>query len=240
MSEHSAPAVGAAAASTRVREAWEARFGGIDDSRVKWGYGVWACAGVAIAVPEIWAFAGKPGFKTISETVGHLERLWNPTAIIVVALLAVLVANVVKFSLPGAARTVEQADGRTVGHTKAGRFTWSPDDVKDFPFRYLPMAFAAVILPSVLVATLSDDQWILGYVMYGLIATFAVAVPSVLAFVFKREVPFATLFQTIADLERRSHLVAMVVVAGLTVLLVHLSLYPWPDIFKDTPTFGAR
>jgi hypothetical protein len=238
MSEHSAPAVGAGASLARVRAAWRARFGGID-SRVKWGYGVWGCAGVVIAIPEIWSAVSAPGFKTISETVGHLERLWNPTAIIVVALLAVAAANVVRFSLPGTLRTIDQADGRTVGHTAAGRFAWSPEAVSDFPFVYLPIAFAAVALPSALVAILSDDAWVLGDVLYGLIATFAVAIPSVLAFAFKREVPFATLFQTLADLERRSHLVAVGIIAGLAVLLVHLSLYPWPDIFRHNPHFGA-
>jgi hypothetical protein len=233
-----APAVGAAAPPVRVRRAWRARFGQID-SRVKWGYAVWGSAGIVIAIPEIWSAIATPGFKTISETVGHLERLWNPTAIIVVALLAVLAANVVRFSLPGTSSTIKQVDGRTVGLTGAGRFAWSPDDVDDFPFFYLPGSFLAVSVPSVLVAILSDDAWILGYVLYGLIATFAVTIPAVLAFALKREVPFATLFQTVADLERRSHLVAVGIIAGLAVLLVHLSLYPWPDIFKVHPKFGA-
>jgi hypothetical protein len=234
-----APAVGAAAPPrARVRRAWQARFGGIDP-RVKWGYAVWGTAGIVIAIPEIWSAISPPGFRTISETTGHLERIWNPTAIIVVALLAILVANVARFSLPGSSKRIEQADGRTVGHTDAGRFAWSPGDVQDFPIYYLPGAFIGVVVPSVLVAILSDDRWILGYVLYGLIATFGVTIPSGLAFAFKREVPFATLFQTLADLERRSHLVAMGIIAGLTVLLVHLTLYPWPDIFKVHPKFGA-
>jgi hypothetical protein len=131
--EHLAPAVGAAGSSARARAAWNARFGDVE-SRVKWGYGVWACAGVVIAIPEIWSAISPPGFVTISETVGHLESLWNPTAIIVVALIAAAAVNVVRFSLPGSSRTVRQADGHVVGHTEAGRFSWRPREVTDFPF----------------------------------------------------------------------------------------------------------
>jgi hypothetical protein len=234
-----APAVGAAPPLLdRVRRAWQARFGGIDP-RVKWGYAVWGTAGVVIAIPEIWSAITTPGWKTISGTVGHLEWHWNAVAIIVVALIAIVAAHAVRFSLPRDPKGVRQADGKTLGRTPGGRFTRSPDEVGDFPFWYLPVAVVAVIVPSALVAILSSDQWVLGYVMYGLIATFGVAIPSLLAFLLKKDVPFSTLARTIADLEHRSHLVAMVIIAGLAVLLVHLSLYPWPDIFKAHPTFGA-
>jgi hypothetical protein len=234
-----APAVGAAAPpSVRVRRVWQARFGGIEP-RDRWGYAVWGSAGVAIAIPEIWSAITTPGWKTISETVGHLEWHWNAVAIIVVAVIAIVAAHAVRFSLPRDPKIVKQADGKTLGRTPGGRFTRSPDEADAFPFWYLPVAFVSVIVPSALVAVLSSDQWVLGYVMYGLIATFAVTIPSLLAFAVKKDVPFSTLARTIADLEHRSHLVAMVIIAGLAVLLIHLSLYPWPDIFKAHPTFGA-
>ena len=49
--------------------------------------------------------------------------------------------------------------------------------------------------------------------------------PSLLASVRAWDVPFPTLFRTIANLER-----ARGTVAGLVILLVHLAFYPWPDI----------
>jgi hypothetical protein len=58
----------------------------------------------------------------------------------------------------------------------------------------------------------------------------------VLAFWFARDVPFPTLFGTVADLERRWPPVALVILAGMVVLLVHLALYPWPDIFSHVTT----
>jgi len=44
-------------------------------------------------------------------------------------------------------------------------------------------------------------------------------------------VPFPTLFRTVADLERRWRPVAMIVVAGLVILMLHLVFFPWPDRF---------
>jgi hypothetical protein len=211
-------------------------------SRVGWGYAVWGCVGIVVAIPEIWSAVSQPGFRTISETVGHLERLWNPTAMLVVGLVAIALTNVVRFSLPGSKRRIKQVRGREVGHTAAGRYAWTPTEIDErspLSALYIPIAIAAIAVPSALVASQSSDPWLLGYVLYGLIATFAVAIPSVLAFALKREVPFATLFQTVADLERRSHLIATGIIAGLTILFVHLALYPWPDIFRHNPHFGA-
>jgi hypothetical protein len=70
----------------------------------------------------------------------------------------------------------------------------------------------------------------LGYVIYGVLALVGVVVPSVLAYFFRQDVPFPTLFRTVALLRRRARWVAVVIVAGLTVLAVHLALYPWPDV----------
>jgi hypothetical protein len=36
------------------------------------------------------------------------------------------------------------------------------------------------------------------------------------------------LFTTLDDLDRRSHLAVMVIIAGLVVLAIHLLAYPWP------------
>jgi hypothetical protein len=67
-----------------------------------------------------------------------------------------------------------------------------------------------------------------GYVLYGLIAVAFLIVPNVLAYGFAKEVPFPTLFRTLADLDRRWHPLVLIIVAGLSVLVVHLVAYPWP------------
>jgi hypothetical protein len=48
--------------------------------------------------------------------------------------------------------------------------------------------------------------------------------------------PFPTLFAVLAGVERRWPPVALVILAGLVVLLAHLALYPWPDIFSHVTT----
>lgn len=53
-------------------------------------------------------------------------------------------------------------------------------------------------------------------------------IPNVLAYWFAKDVPFPTLFRTLADLDRRWHPLVLIIVAGLSVLVVHLVAYPWP------------
>ena len=79
-------------------------------------------------------------------------------------------------------------------------------------------------------AIAGSDMFVLGYVIYGLIAIFLVIIPNALAFWFATEVPFPTLHRTVANLERRWRPAAMVIVAGLVVLTFHLVFFPWPDI----------
>lgn len=80
-----------------------------------------------------------------------------------------------------------------------------------------------------------------GYVLYGLIALVCFVGPSVVAFVAGRDAPFPTLPRTISNLEGwlRSKgrwggaiawFMAYVLVWGLVFLLLHLTLYPFPNI----------
>lgn len=83
-----------------------------------------------------------------------------------------------------------------------------------------------------------------GYVLYGAIALLWFVVPSVYVLVAGKETPFPTLFRSITNLEqwlraqrwawhlgpRLAWLLIYVLAAGLTVLMVHLILYPFPDI----------
>ena len=54
-----------------------------------------------------------------------------------------------------------------------------------------------------------------------------------LAFFFARDMPFPTLFRTIASLDARYPPFAFLPVVGLLILLIHLALYPWPSIFHQ-------
>jgi hypothetical protein len=96
---------------------------------------------------------------------------------------------------------------------------------------YFPVAIGVVAGGSILAATMGGGSFVLGYAIYALIAIFLVLIPNALAFWFAADVPFPTLHRTIANLERRWRPAAMVIVAGLVVLAIHLVFFPWPDIF---------
>jgi hypothetical protein len=229
-------------ASRLIRSWLFERFGELA-APVRRGYAVWAVVGAVIAVPEIWAAAAKPPWPTISGTVGHLEARWNVVAVIVVAVLVVVAASAVRMPLlrEGDAARVRQADGRVLGRTRGGRFTFHPElDDELSPLLYLPVALGCVVAGSFVAAASTDDKWVLGYVLYGLIAVFCVLVPSALAVAPVPDVPFAGVFATLADLQRRLHVVALVLLAGLVVLLIHLAFYPWPDVFRHHPAIGSQ
>jgi hypothetical protein len=233
------------------------RFRGVT-RREAWGYAVWLIMGAVIAIPEVWAAAGghvswisKPPWPTISGTVGHLEKRWSPVAVLVVLVIVVPTAHFLRRAWASKAVAAEavgqvarptvefvQADGRILGSTEGGRFTKKPEDTSsEVPaLLYFSVAAAVVAIGLIVSEVLSENEWGRAYVIYGAIATFWVAIPSVLAYWYSTDVPFPTLFSTVADLERRLHFVALVLLGLLVVLLLHLALYPWPDIFHGNPT----
>ncbi len=210
-----------------VRTSLAARFGDLDGREAR-GYAVWLTMGVVVAVPELWAAVGdNVPWPTVSGTVGHLEYRWSGTAVVVVGALVFSALLTIRYPPP--LPQAEVAAGRTDG----GRLSLQPETANRrqlSPWSYFPAAAVVVIGGSLASATLDGDKWHLAYVLYGLIAMFWIVIPSLAAYFFARDVPFPTLFRTIADLERRLHRFALFVAAGLVVLLLHLAFYPWPDI----------
>jgi len=209
-----------------------ARFRGAD-AQERWGYGVWLFAGLVFGVPESWAGITAPPWPALSETIGHLEQLWPPARVIVVALVVSIAFHAVRYppSRTGAFAAREAKPKRA--RTPFGRFARSGTGAaRAVPvFVYFPLAAGAVAGGSVIAAIAGSGMFVLGYVIYGLIAIFLVIIPNALAFWFTKEMPFPTLYRTVANLERRWRPAAMVIVAGLVVLMLHLAFFPWPDIF---------
>lgn len=67
-----------------------------------------------------------------------------------------------------------------------------------------------------------------GYIVWGLFLI-AVIIPEALAYFGKSFMPFPGIARTAANLEARKPVAAVIVLAGLTILAVHLVFYPWPD-----------
>jgi hypothetical protein len=234
----------------------------------RWGYLVWVVAGLVVAVPEITAAVdqGALPFTTISEMVGHLERIWNPTELIVIAVIVFMVFSTVRVppqsqSGRGAARGGASTDtANEPKRTPGGRLTLQdppPVSPTQFDEQDAPRIFAAAaVLSFALVAgaTWAAIEWWddprhfhPAYVLYGLVGLLWLVVPTVVGFLWAKDVPFPTLFRSIANLEdwlrarswslgslslgpALAWLISYMVLWGLVVLLLHLTFYPYPDI----------
>jgi hypothetical protein len=168
-------------------------------------------------------------WPTISSTIGHLEKRWDWVAVIVLGLITIVALHVVAYHVQ---RRTSGRAYRRVGPSPADKPKAKPLTWYNWIFVVLVGAIAIVL------AVLSDaSKYQLGYVIYGVLAFFGIVLPSVLAFSTNRLVEFPTLFFTIARLRHRLHAVAVIIVAGLTILAVHLAFYPWPDIAHESATF---
>ena len=225
----------------RVRRFLQARFGDVTRSEA-WGYAVWGAMGVVVGVPEIWAAVAGSDFvwPTISTTVGHLQDRWPVVALVPVALIVIAGYSVFRFRESSMAL---QADQKAFGRTPQGRLvkqdvTYAelagggappPAARGEWPVvPYFAFATLAVVSGSI-VAAQSNNRFLVGYVLYSLIAVFWVIVPNAGAFWLGKDFPFTTLFFTVRCLGRRLQLVASVIAALLVILLLHLAFYPWPS-----------
>lgn len=203
------------------------RFAGIGP-RERSGYGVWLFVGAVIGVAELWAAAGNPWWLTISATVGHLEQNWSPVRIIVVALIVVGAVQMLRYppgkdEFPGSPRHPAR------WRTDNGRLT-KRERADEIPHAelYFPVAVVVVAAAGAVTAVLGSSKYLVGYVIYGLIAIALLIIPNAMAFWWAKEVPFPTLYRTLYELDKRSHSAVIVVLAGLVVLAIHLVAYPWP------------
>jgi hypothetical protein len=240
---------------SRVRSYFAARFGDVTASESA-GYVVWLAMGVVVGVPELWAAASGEGFwwPTISSTVGHLEDKWAVVAIVPVAVLA---AAAVALRRTDPNEVVLQAGNEALQRTPEGRLAKAGTIAQEelpvlavtpqavLPERtswpvipYFGVATIVVIAASLL-ASVAQNPWLLGYVMYSAIAVFWILLPNWLAYRRRKDVPFTSLFFTIRCLSRRLRFVALVFAAGLAVLLVHLALYPWPDLARESAGYAG-
>lgn len=230
-----------------LRRWFAARFGDVTRKEA-WGYGVWFALGFVVAVPELWAAihpASAP-FPTISATVGYLEYHHVWVALIVTAVIVFWAYNALRYRPD---RTgVLPAQGGDGGHegdpalpnrTHGGlRLTRSLKPVRELSVGlYFGGATTVIVVATAIAAATSDfnDEFRVGKTLYGLIALFWVVLPALAAWPKKwaLDIPFPTLVETVRSLERRLRVLALVVAAGLAILLVHLVLYPWPSTIPD-------
>jgi hypothetical protein len=218
-----------------------------------WGYFVWVVAGIVIVIPELIAAAAGNvlPFTTISAMVGHLERHHPWVELVVVAAIVLAV-----FAMMRAKDGRDGGKSPEPPRRPSGRLTVrEPRQVSDEDYNKeeAPGWFAVAAFPTLLgiaAATWAASWWWddgshypPAYVLYGLLALIWLVVPTVVALVWK-DPPFPTLFRSVRSLEESlrnrawphslgpvaAWLVGYVLLAGLVILLLHLALYPYPDI----------
>jgi hypothetical protein len=219
------------------------------------GYLIWGIATAVIAIPELLAAAGAGlgflHFKTISETTGHLERYHPWVELVVVAAIVFFAYSYFRTSPHADDRpNLARAPGgrlRRRGHADHDareRF----DDEKP---RRIFLVTAAAAVAIVAFATWAAVEWWddkrhfhPSFVLYGLLFLFWLVVPSLVVFFGGPEIPFPTLYRTVRNLEEwleqlrlpwnlgplLAWFATYVILAGLVILLIHLTLYPYPDI----------
>jgi hypothetical protein len=223
---------------------------------------VWGIGAGVILIPELIAAfgAGWLPFTTISKMTGHLERRQSVLELVVIALLVWVVYSIVRVpprTRSGKARAsssphpVRTSGGRLTLRAPAPRATQHFDD-DDAPRLFViaaAVALAGIALASLAVANWWDDgkpHYHVGYVLYGLLGLLWIVVPSVLAVAVGKDIPFPTFYRTVTNLEdwlasrKWKHslgptlawLISYLVLTGLVILLLHLTLYPFPNITK--------
>jgi hypothetical protein len=194
------------------------------------GYLVWGLTGAVIAIPELVAAADSKHvpWPTISGTIGYLEYWHTWIAVIVIGVLVWAVFHSVKYSsgVSGGKRTPG-------GRITSGTASLTPIRTALSLLYYVVGIGCTIAGPLIVRSVRPHDKYLLGEVLYASIAFFGLIIPGIIALIFRHDVPFPTLFWTIQKLEDRLRPLAIVIAAGITILLIHLALYPWPSVIPD-------
>jgi len=199
------------------------------------GYRFWGPVVAAILVAEVLGAAADwlhrraifdVKWPTISSTVGHLETLSSILAALVVGAIAAVAFEVVTY--PARRRAAGRAVYHRVRREQRTRF-----------YDWWVVVLIVVVGTVLAVWAFHWNKYEVGYTIYGLFLVFGIVVPAALAYFAGRLVSFPGLIFTVRKLERRLHWVAVVIIAGLSILLVHLALYPWPDLVRDSTSYAG-
>jgi hypothetical protein len=195
------------------------------------GYWFWGPVAAAILLTEALGAASSKlnewfgvdiAWPTISWTVGQLEDRWAGVGAVVVGLIACVVFYAVSKEDDSQGRTPPPDPGRTTAIRFYG--LW---------LSVLPAALAGFVLWLT-----TEDKFFAGCVLYGTFAFFGVVLPSVLLR-GNREVRFPTVMFTVRQLRMARPWTAAILVASMAILLVHLALYPWPDITREPAHYAG-
>lgn len=192
------------------------------------GYAFWGMVALGVLVTELlgtgW-FASFDSWPTISTTVGHLQDLNSLWGLPVVGLIAIAAFYAMAY----------ETRPTSEGASELYLVRW-----RGFQLRYgWPVVFGVTALITFAVYLAGANRFQLGYALYGSLALFGIAIPLLLVRFKSKHVVFPTLFYTFKLLRDRFRWVAALVAAGLAILVIHLALYPWPNLAREPAKFAG-
>lgn len=199
------------------------------------GYAFWGPVALAIVVTEVLgairALRNVIPWPTISFTIGHLEDLRGLWGLAVVAVIATTAFYTFTYGA-----TPPPSQGRTEFAAARGRFR----------LRYnwlLVLAVTALVALVVYLSTNGEREDLhrlhLAYAIYGTFAVSGIAIPLLLIWLKDKHVVFPTLFFSVNTLRRRFRIIGLLVLVGLSILFIHLALYPWPSLSRENANFAS-
>jgi hypothetical protein len=196
-------------------------------AREKRGYWFWGPVALVIFVTEVLGMGKFETFDkwpTISTTIGDLQDRNSLWGLPVVALVTLAAFYAIAYERP--ADDAERDEFKLLDRQFATRH---------LELRYTASFVLICTLLSVVVAlSFFTEKIERGWIIYGTLAIVAIVIPLVLALLpSPRDVAFPNLFYTFACLRGRWRAATAVVVAGLAILVLHLALYPWPDLARE-------
>lgn len=189
------------------------------------GYAYWGPVALAITVVEIMGALSKTfrnwiPWPTISGTVGHILDQDSRWGLAVVAVIALTAFATVSYR-------AEASPTGTQPLFLNLRYGW-------------PLVYMITLLAALAVRLfISDEKFHLGYAIYGSFAMVGILIPLFLVWRRSNRVVFPSVFYTFRKLRERFRWVAMAVIAGLAILVLHLALYPWPNLAREPATYAG-
>jgi hypothetical protein len=212
------------------------------------GYLFWGPIALVIAVTELLAVGGVQRaiewildrditipWPTISTTIGHLQDVSSPVAALVVAVIAAVAFHALTYRKPGQ----QTRQGRVMPRDHS-----EPKPLRFYNWKLGLFLTALAVIPGFWAAYSNpENKYLLAYLIYGAFLVYGVLIPSTVVYLSGKEAQFPTLFFTFRSLRDLKPWIGKALgaglAAGLAVLVLHLALYPWPNITNDSNRYAG-
>jgi hypothetical protein len=201
----------------------------------------WVPVAVAIGAVELagalsGAFRDFVPWPTISSTIGHLEEAASWVGVVVVGVIVVAAYAALKTQ---SGRDWADPD-RPMATDPSGIEAVELRTRRRALLRYgWPTVFLATGLIAFVVHLIDGAKYVLGYAIYGSFLVVGILIPIVLVHRAHRATGFPSLLVALSALSRRFRPTPVIILAGLAILVLHLALYPWPDLTRESASYAG-